>query len=60
MNPFILKNIKCDNFPRVVEFGIKRLFRIDVEISVTDRILRFGAIVKNPLTGKKHFFGFND
>jgi len=60
MNPFIFKNIKCGTFPSVLEFGVKRLFRVDVEYSLTDRILRFGAIVKNPITGKKHFFGFND
>jgi hypothetical protein len=41
------------------EIGIRGFFRLTVESSLTDRILRFGLTVKNPITGTIRTFGFD-
>lgn len=46
-------------WPTIVEIGIRRLFRLDCEISLSARILRFGLTVKTPFTGTIRKFGIN-
>lgn len=46
-------------FPRMTEIGIRGLFRLTVESSLSDRILRYGLTVKTPVTGTIRHFGFD-
>lgn len=55
----IFNTDKTLGFPRMTEIGIRGLFRLTVESSLTDRILRYGLTVKTPLTGTIRHFGFD-
>ena len=55
----ILRTDKSGTFPRMTEIGVKRFFRLTVESSLSDGILRYGLTVRTPLTGTIRHFGFD-
>ena len=50
---------RTDNFPTMVEIGIRRVFRLTLEIVVPYRFVRYGLTVKTPITGTIRHFGFD-